>query len=238
MLTDMIGKKFDKLLVLERVEDFISPTNGVHHPQYLCQCDCGNTVIIIGRYLRRRKKASCGCESSLMLYHHKKNVFDLTGEYGVGYTTNTNQEFYFDLDDYDLIKDYCWWETTNGYITTHNNILLHRLILQPSKNKVVDHINNNKKDNRRCNLREATRGQNNINIGVRNNNSSGYTGVFFNKNKNKWEARISIDGKDYRLGRYNNIQDAIDARHKGEIKYFGEWAYNFNINKNNAFKDN
>ena len=38
----------------------------------------------------------------------KYNKYDLSGEYGIGWTSNTNQEFYFDLEDYDKIKDYCW----------------------------------------------------------------------------------------------------------------------------------
>ena len=43
---------------------------------------------------------------------HKTNVYDLTGDFGVGYTLNTNEEFYFDLENYNLIKDYGWYKHT------------------------------------------------------------------------------------------------------------------------------
>lgn len=231
MLINMIGKKYDKLTVLERVEDYISPTNGNRDPQYLCQCDCGNTVIIIGRYLRRRKKNSCGCESSLLLYHHKKNEFDLSGEYGIGFTTNTNNKFYFDLEDYDLIKDNCWWEDSSGYIVS-KNILLHRKIMNPKNNMIIDHINHNKRDNRKCNLRVCTKNENNINKKIRSNNTSGCTGVCYVKDKRKWKASIRKEGRDYNLGYFLDIEDAIKARKEAEEIYFGEWSYDKCINKN------
>ena len=49
--------------------------------------------------------------------NHKTNVYNCSGEYGIGYAINTGREFYFDLDDFDLIKDYCWYEQINkgGY---------------------------------------------------------------------------------------------------------------------------
>ena len=231
MVADMIGKRFDKLTVIERVGDYISPVNETHHPQYLCKCDCGNTIVVIGRYLRRRKKSSCGCETSLMLYHHKNNVFDLSGEYGVGFTTNTNNKFYFDLEDYELIKDICWWETTNGYITS-KSILLHRKIMNPDKNMIIDHINHNKRDNRKCNLRLCTKGENNINKGIKSDNKSGCTGVSYNNEKHKWMASISRDGVDHRLGYFLHLEDAIKARKEAEEIYFNEWGYDKSINQN------
>ena len=61
---------------------------------------------------------SCGClqkESEIKngKRNHKTNVYDLNGEYGIGWTFNTNKMFYFDLTDYDLIKNYCWFEHCN-----------------------------------------------------------------------------------------------------------------------------
>ena len=57
---------------------------------------------------------SCGC----MLHDIKGNKYDLNREYGIGWTSNTNQEFYFDLEDYDKIKNYTWLETDSGYIAS------------------------------------------------------------------------------------------------------------------------
>lgn len=72
-------------------------------------------------------------------------MYDLTGEYGIGWTSNTNKEFYFDIEDYDKIKDYCWYENDGGYVVTQRNrktIRMHRLILNlsPKDDIQVDHI--------------------------------------------------------------------------------------------------
>ena len=65
----------------------------------------------------------------------KYNKYDLSGEYGIGWTTNTNHVFYFDLEDYEKIKDYCWIENDQGYIIAHNihgtqpvNVRMHRIV--------------------------------------------------------------------------------------------------------------
>ena len=94
--------------------------------------------------------------------NHKVNTYDLSGEYGIGWTSNTNREFYFDLEDYDKIKDFCWCEAKHnktGYtaltatnIYTKKTIKFHHIIGCAG----YDHINRNPLDNRKCNLRMAT----------------------------------------------------------------------------------
>ena len=88
----------------------------------------------------------------------------------------------------------------------------------------IDHINLNKLDNRIANLREATNSQNGKNLPIKSNNTSGFTGVCWDKLNNKWRAIIKVDHKQINLGRYVNIDDAIIARKSAEIKYFGEYA--------------
>ena len=74
------------------------------------------------------------------------NVYDLSGEYGIGYTLK-GEPFWFDLEDYDLIKDYCWHYTQKGYLEatnaeTRKAIKLHRLVMGVINPKVqVDHKN-------------------------------------------------------------------------------------------------
>lgn len=159
----------------------------------------------------------------------KYNIYELDKNYGIGYTTNTNQPFYFDLEDYDLIKDYCWSEDrTTGYIKSHcpnsSNILLHRLVTH-NEYKIVDHINHNKLDNRKCNLREVTKQQNSLNrSSVVSTNTSGYTGVSFITKRQQWFAEIYVNNKTINLGSYANKEDAIRARLQAEVKYFGEFA--------------
>jgi hypothetical protein len=64
-----------------------------------------------------------------------------------------------------------------------------------------------------------------MNKGIISNNTSGATGVIWNKRLNKWQSRITVDKKDIYLGSYNNFEDAVKARKEAEEKYFGEFSY-------------
>ena len=93
------------------------------------------------------------------------------------------------------------------------------------KDMVVDHINMNPLDNRKCNLRICTMQQNNFNKKEQTNNTSGRVGVTWDKQTNKWLAQIQVDGKNIKLGRFKNKEDAIKVREEAELKYFGEYKY-------------
>ena len=86
-------------------------------------------------------------------------------------------------------------------------------------NLQIDHINHNRLDNRICNLRLVTRREQNMNLGLRKDNTSGVTGVKFREDRGKWEARIRVDNKRYELGHYVNKEDAVKARKEAEAKY-------------------
>jgi hypothetical protein len=88
----------------------------------------------------------------------------------------------------------------------------------------LDHINGVRNDNRLENLRVATRTQNQMNLKKRIDNSSGCSGVFWNKQRNKWAARIQINKKAKHIGLFSTIEDAIVARKIAEQKLFGEFA--------------
>ena len=90
---------------------------------------------------------------------------------------------------------------------------------------LVDHRNHDTTNNRRYNLRIATRTQNNTNVKLRTDNSSGVAGVNWNKESNQWVVRISVNKKRIYLGRYNSFEDAVKVRKQAEEKYFGEWSY-------------
>lgn len=180
---------------------------------------------------------SCGCLHSEVasetaktkISHGKKyNKYDLTGEFGIGYTTK-GEEFYFDLDDYDKIKEYCWYKDNKGYIIACDiyseskaAIRQHRLINEPSDWQVVDHINGCKNDNRKKNLRNVGQCDNTKNRGISINNTSGHTGVSYNKRNKKWTARIGYNDKKIFLGYYKTFIEAVDAREKAEKEYFKE----------------
>lgn len=157
----------------------------------------------------------------------KYNNYDLTRQYGICIAHNTGAYIYFDLEDYDKIKDYCWCEdNTTGYAKTRmpNNkyISMHRFITN-NEYDLVDHINRNKLDNRKENLRNVTKRQNMLNRhNVISTNTSGYTGVSFNKRTNKWRACICVNNKTIHLGQFCNKDDAIIARKNAEEQYYGE----------------
>ena len=83
----------------------------------------------------------------------------------------------------------------------------------------IDHINGVRDDNRLENLRDVTRQENQRNRAKSTNNTSGHTGVYWNKAADKWHSRIKIDGKYNNLGLYADLQDAIDVRKAAEKQY-------------------
>lgn len=94
----------------------------------------------------------------------------------------------------------------------------------PKKGLEVDHINGVRDDNRWSNLRAVTRSQNKMNTGLISANKSGVTGVYFDKSRNKWVARIQIAKKCINLGRFDKFEESIETRKKAEVKYFGEFT--------------
>lgn len=162
----------------------------------------------------------------------KSNTFNLSNDYGICYPSNSDDIILFDLEDYDLIKNYYWRIQTkkNNYktaVTTLNTpIKMHRLILGLTNPDIkVDHINRNPLDNRKSNLRICTSQENNCNTPPRH---SGYKGV--QKDYNRWVARITKDGKQITIGRFDTSEEAALAYNEKAKELFGEFAYLNNIN--------
>lgn len=229
---DLTGQIFGRLRVLEQAEDYVL-SRGEHVAQWLCECSCEarNQVIVSGFNLKKKNGTkSCGCLQRENTSKAKKryNEYDLTGEFGIGRTSNTNKEFYFELQDYDIIKDLCWLETIDNGVNrlqaynpkTKKPIRMH--VLLGYKN--FDHIDQNELNNLHSNFRECTHQQNDFNRGVYSNNTSGITGVFWNKNCQKWQASIMFNGKTIYLGVFANKDDAIKSRLQAEAEYFGKFA--------------
>lgn len=80
--------------------------------------------------------------------------------------------------------------------------------------KEIDHINHDRSDNRIENLRLVDRTAQNQSACRRKDNKSGHTGVYWNKRENKWLATIQCNKKTYRIGRFENLEDAVEARLK------------------------
>lgn len=235
---NLAGQTFGKLLVLEQVEDYISP-QGKHYSQWLCECSCSekNKIVVPTNRLTCGITKSCGClkktretNEAFVPNQYELNLEDEYGKYGVGYCKNSNLQFYFDMDDYDKIKNYSWRsEYMEQYHYTRvrayskevrRYIQMHYIIL----GKNYDHIDRNALNNRKYNLRKATLQENAINRSIQRHNKSGVIGVYFENCTQKWRVYLESNGRKMYFGRYANKEDAIKARLKAEKEYFKEFA--------------
>jgi len=197
---------------------------------WLCKCSCkGNKQLIArGDEIKSGHVKSCGCLNLELTIERaksrkKRNKFNLFDEYGVLWTSNTNKKVYFDLEDADKILNHTWIEDGCGYIEASidgKSVKMHQLIVC----KYHDHKNRNKADNRKENLRPCTHKENNRNKDKMKTNTSGFIGVYWDKCRNKWAAKIKVDYKMINLGRFCSKEDALIARLKAEKKYFKEFA--------------
>lgn len=151
---------------------------------------------------------------------------------------NLPQGVLIDADDIPKVNQFRkWFISKRGdvYANTHpygngkaKSHKLHRVIMNVDGKRgiEVDHINHNRLDNRRSNLRLCTHAENGRNLPLKKNNKSGFTGVLWDKNRNKWAASIKIMFKNKHLGRFEHIEEAISARLFAENYYYGEFAPN------------
>ena len=124
---------------------------------------------------------------------------------------------------------------SGGYAVRHNpagkaNICLHRVVMGRvlgralEEYKFVDHIDGDKLNNRRENLRLVTSKQNSRNRHISKNNTSGSKGVTFLAKREKWLAQIWHQGKYMNLGLYDSTELAAHAYNEAALKYHGEHA--------------
>ena len=101
---------------------------------------------------------------------------------------------------------------------------LHHLIMGNTEGMEVDHINLNRLDNRRANLRIVTHQQNQCNQPLQKNNTSGVSGVSFYPPRKKFRARIKASQHDIHLGYYKTFEEAVQARNVGMECMFGKYG--------------
>lgn len=121
-----------------------------------------------------------------------------------------------DDEDYKRLNQWQWHYHPRGYAVRsikqgQQKILMHREICDFPMELTVDHINGNKLDNRRHNLRTCTYGENAQNRGITSANKSGYKGIFWEKSHQKWLASIQVRGKTHFLGYFTDIREAAKA---------------------------
>jgi hypothetical protein len=150
----------------------------------------------------------------------------LHGKYGAG------KYVLVDDEDYESLNKYKWFSDKHGYASRGvsqngkpQRILMHRVILETPKGLVTDHINGNRLDNRRSNLRIATQTENTYNSKPKSGSSVPYKGVCWDKMRGMWQVRVMIGGKV-------QFHEYVDnAKYAGRLydfyarKIFGEYAY-------------
>lgn len=129
-----------------------------------------------------------------------------------------------DNEDFEKLKDINWYFSKTGYADNRKLGKLHRYVMKVSDNMFIDHINGDKLDNRRSNLRICSVQENNCNVDSRKGSSSHFKGVSFNKLSSKFEAYITHKGFREHLGLYDNEQEAALAYNKRAIELHGEFA--------------
>ena len=243
---DLLGQRFGRLTVMEYVgTKKYGKKNLSSNALWKCICDCQlNKIEEEKEYcyqttneLTSGNTQSCGCywkEQLLEMLHERKtsNKYEKSEGYYIGYTAK-GEKFYIDDEDFELIKPYKWFIDSNGYVVSHleddSYIYMHRLIMGLSSGDEleVDHVlgGETTKDNRRYNLRIVVHSENQMNRKIQNNNTSGVTGVWYDKKSNKWVAEIQAYGQKYRLGKYETIEEAQEVRVEVENIMHGDYSY-------------
>ncbi len=136
-----------------------------------------------------------------------------------------------DDEDYDILIERKFYYTSQRVVCNvkengkWKNVAIHHLILgKPKKGFVIDHINRDPLDNRRCNLRVCTQSNNIMNTTKRPNFSSKYKGVSYIQKTKKYQSTITINGVQKNLGAFKNEIDAAIKYNEAVIKYFGEYG--------------
>jgi len=139
-----------------------------------------------------------------------------------------------DDDDFELLNQWKWHISASGYaarrIPKVNGkqaiLFMHRILLGLSLNDGIcgDHINGIRIDNRKCNLRIASKLENGKNVKKHKDNLSGYKGVYLNKDRNKWAAQICTNGKTEYLGLFESPELAYEEYCKESIKRHGDFS--------------
>lgn len=132
-----------------------------------------------------------------------------------------------DNSDYEHLSRFNWYLSTCGYVVRKHGkttIYMSRSLIKPAPGKHVDHINGDKLDNRRDNLRMASISQNQMNRAKSDNKSSRFKGVCWDKSRLKWIVHLKKNKKVLHLGRFAKEVEAAKAYNVAAEKHFGKFA--------------
>lgn len=147
--------------------------------------------------------------------------------------TASGQPFIIDSEDLDRVARHTWNLSAGRYINTSINgetVALHRFLMNPDADAIVDHINGSGVDNRKCNLRVCTQAENSRNSKKQllakgtQHCTSRYKGVSFRSDRDRWTAYIGTGKDRWMLGCYATELEAALAYNEAAIRRYGEFA--------------
>lgn len=226
-LIDLTGKRFGRWTVLERAENQV--VAGKTNVFWKCRCECGTERDVNGNALRRGVSRSCGCwqkENVKQICETRRKQNDFLLDRDTVYIKTSKGNILCDLKDWDKLKGYYWYIASDGYPSAFINgksTKLHVFLLDCPPGYERDHIDGNKADNRRKNLRIVPAYANRFNKGLSRRNKSGHTGVFWYEKYKKYQVYIQANKKQIFLGYYEDYDEAVKVREKAEEVYFGNY---------------
>lgn len=184
-------------------------SNGKKKRVVLCRCSCGTELLVEVASLCNGNTKSCGCFKrdtckSLVSITRKYNTYETDGEVTKVFDDKGNFTL-IDTSDIEKIKSYyCFRDNRYGYWSFCKDrvlISMHRFLVDCPDGLVVDHINHDRSDNRRCNLKICTRGDNRKN--------QPFIGIVFLEHIGKWQASIKNDGTIKYIGVFDTFEEAL-----------------------------
>lgn len=209
---DMTGCRCGYLTVIAKGDVYRG-----YDTRWVCRCDCGNQTVVRGSFLRNGHTKSCGNCQRFSLENGAMRCIVKSG-----------RSFLIDAEDLRMVQGIRWSVGKDGYVIGYRadggKVKLHRLLMGAKPGEVVDHINGNPSDCRRNNLRIASQHKNTYNSKLPKSSTTGFKGVCFVKNKNRYMAHIHPNGTTVFLGYYEEPEEAAIAYDKAASFYFGEFA--------------
>ena len=218
-----------------------SPSQTKENKLYICsECyskkknNLNKTCPSCGKSFKAKHKRQkyCSNECSKKRYKRKNNLYLFKDDciHILVETKNYGKQYIIiDKEDYLKVKQYTWQcsytKSTNQFYAVSSqcnkkNIKLHRLIMDCPKGMVIDHINHNPLDNRKCNLRICSPRANSLNVNRTHKTNTGYMGISQTKSGN---FTVYYCKKSY--GTYKTLEEAIKIRKQAELKDKDSLAY-------------
>lgn len=136
-----------------------------------------------------------------------------------------------DFEELSELKWSCSGKKTRPYAAAYSDgewLYMHRVVAKPEAGMFVDHRDGDTLNNQRSNLRCCQHRQNIRNSKISKRNKTGFKGVSFNTQKNRFVAHIKVNYRSKYLGYFNNARDAAAAYNRAAMKWFGAFS-NLNV---------